>query len=514
MLADAVGPTAASSCGARSFTRPTSADGPRQAGVNEFVPLDGQFRDNVIVQVKNGPIDFQPREPFHPLFGAMPETPLMIEFQITKEYLGFATHLVYLGTLLEEVLDADTYADGQGSTVADVIDGDAPRLPDHRHGRRREHRHRPELDAAPSSTRPTGTPSGGSPGTLRWPPRRSPGSGSRMTFTDEAAFVEPVVDMMMASREAAVNYMTPLGLAPPHGDGPPLRPRPVGRRPPAPRLEPGLLPPCRRAGHRLRPDGERQQRRRANTPSRSGDALWQSCHTSGRKTCSGSTTCPWDYRLPSHGPDALERTVRHYDAGVDAWWRCTRPGQRLKGDVDPERLEQRARLNLPSRRRRPVVAGREHRLLADVSRGGRCPGARHRPERPPRTTSRSRFLTPPAIKMQKRVMKGLKGRVAVVTGGYGTLGGSMAAGSGEARGPRSPSWAATPKGRDSLRDAAPMGHRCARASRRCARPRGRFEPPAGRSCGAGPRRRCSSTRPAGNVARARTDDGPVFEPAV
>ncbi|MFN3538067.1 MAG: alpha-glucuronidase family glycosyl hydrolase, partial [Brevundimonas sp.] len=82
---------------------------------DEFVPLDGQFRDNVIVQVKNGPIDFQPREPFHPLFGATPETPLMMEFQITKEYLGFATHLAWLGPLYEEVLDADTHVHGPGS---------------------------------------------------------------------------------------------------------------------------------------------------------------------------------------------------------------------------------------------------------------------------------------------------------------------------------------------------------------------------------------------------------------
>ena len=51
---------------------------------SEFVPLDGKFRDNVLLQVKNGAIDFQPREPFHPLFGAMPKTPLMMEFQITK----------------------------------------------------------------------------------------------------------------------------------------------------------------------------------------------------------------------------------------------------------------------------------------------------------------------------------------------------------------------------------------------------------------------------------------------
>ncbi len=60
----------------------------------EFQPLDGTFRPNVLIQVKNGPIDFQPREPFSPLFGAMPKTPLMLELQITKEYLGFATHLV------------------------------------------------------------------------------------------------------------------------------------------------------------------------------------------------------------------------------------------------------------------------------------------------------------------------------------------------------------------------------------------------------------------------------------
>lgn len=64
---------------------------------NEFKPLDGKFRDNVIIQVKNGPIDFQPREPFHPLFGSLKQTPLMMEFQITQEYLGQSTNLVYLG---------------------------------------------------------------------------------------------------------------------------------------------------------------------------------------------------------------------------------------------------------------------------------------------------------------------------------------------------------------------------------------------------------------------------------
>jgi alpha-glucuronidase len=62
----------------------------------------------VLVQVKNGAIDFQPREPFHPLFGAMTKTPLMMEFQITKEYLGYSTDMAYLGTMFEETLESDT----------------------------------------------------------------------------------------------------------------------------------------------------------------------------------------------------------------------------------------------------------------------------------------------------------------------------------------------------------------------------------------------------------------------
>jgi alpha-glucuronidase len=89
----------------------------------EFKPLDGKFQDNVILQVKNGPLDFQPREPIHPLFGQMPKTPLMLELQITKEYLGQGTHLVGLGSMYEEILNTDTYTQGDGSTVAKIIDG-------------------------------------------------------------------------------------------------------------------------------------------------------------------------------------------------------------------------------------------------------------------------------------------------------------------------------------------------------------------------------------------------------
>ena len=178
---------------------------------SEFVPLDGAFADNVLLQVKNGPIDFQPREPFHPLFGAMPTTPLVMEFQVTKEYLGFATHLVYLGPLYEEVLASDTFARGAGSTVASILQG-----------------------------APGGAARGGMAGVANigadrnwtgshfdqanwyafgrfaWNPSASARAiaedWARMTFTADDRFVRPVVDMMMRSRQTAVDYMTPLGL--------------------------------------------------------------------------------------------------------------------------------------------------------------------------------------------------------------------------------------------------------------------------------------------------------------
>src|SRR6185369_5179563 len=88
-----------------------------------FRPLDGKFAPNVMVQVKNGAIDFQPREPVHPMFGAMPKTTLVLEFQLTKEYLGFATHLAYLGTMYEEALATDMLGQGPRSTLAKITDG-------------------------------------------------------------------------------------------------------------------------------------------------------------------------------------------------------------------------------------------------------------------------------------------------------------------------------------------------------------------------------------------------------
>lgn len=178
---------------------------------SEFVPYDGKFRDNVIVQVKNGAIDFQPREPFHPMFGAMPKTPLMMEFQITQEYLGFSTHLVYLPKLYQEVLESDTHSKGKGSTVAKIIDGTLD-----------NHKITGIAGVANigNDINWTGHPFAQANwygfGRLAWNPYQDSETIAedwlRMTFSNEEKFIKPVKEMMLESREAVVNYMTPLGL--------------------------------------------------------------------------------------------------------------------------------------------------------------------------------------------------------------------------------------------------------------------------------------------------------------
>jgi alpha-glucuronidase len=119
------------------------------AAYDNLQPFDGQFASNVLLQVKNGPIDFQPREPFHPLFGSMPKTQLMPELQLTQEYLGFSNHLVFLAQMWREFLDSDTHSKGPGSTVIKVVDGTlyGQRLTGS--GRSGKHRIRSQLDRPP-----------------------------------------------------------------------------------------------------------------------------------------------------------------------------------------------------------------------------------------------------------------------------------------------------------------------------------------------------------------------------
>ena len=189
-----------------------AADDRAKQAYSEFKPLDGKFRDNVVVQIKNGPIDFQPREPFHPLFGAMPRTALGLELQVTKEYLGGAVHLVYLGPLFQECLDSDTYAEGPGSTVARIVDGTL----DH---------HALSVIAGVANTgsdqnwcgHPLSAANWYAFGRLAWDHRLGSApiaeEWTRMTFGNDPRVWQPVQAMLLASRETAVNYMMPLGLA-------------------------------------------------------------------------------------------------------------------------------------------------------------------------------------------------------------------------------------------------------------------------------------------------------------
>ena len=127
------------------YSNETPTDRAKQA-YDEFVPLDGKFADNVLVQVKNGPIDFQPREPFHPLFGAMPKTPLMMEFQITKEYLGFATHLDLSRHAVRRGAGLGHAGEGQRIDGGEGRRRRIARLQEDGHGGRVEHRRRSQLD--------------------------------------------------------------------------------------------------------------------------------------------------------------------------------------------------------------------------------------------------------------------------------------------------------------------------------------------------------------------------------
>ena len=211
MLADALAPhNGIVMWRAFVYSNETPEDRFKQA-YSEFKPLDGRFKNNIFVQVKNGPLDFQPREPFHPLFGAMPKTPIMMEFQVTQEYLGQSTNLVYQAPLFKECLNADTYVKGVGSTVAKVIDGS---LENH------EYSGMAGVANIGSDRNWTGHPFAQSNwyalGRLAWDNTLSSSQIAdewiRQSFTNDVKFVEPVKKIMLGSREAMVNYMTPIGL--------------------------------------------------------------------------------------------------------------------------------------------------------------------------------------------------------------------------------------------------------------------------------------------------------------
>lgn len=161
--------------------------------VSEFKPLDGLFADNVILQTKNGPLDFQPREPYSPIFDQITKTPNMAELQITQEYLGQSKHLVYLAPMWKEFFSFVSPNKLKGiAGVANI--GDDVNWCGHHFSQANWYAF----------------------GRLAWNPNLSAEEVAdewiAQTFTSNPRFSKPIKEVMMASRETCVDYMMPLGL--------------------------------------------------------------------------------------------------------------------------------------------------------------------------------------------------------------------------------------------------------------------------------------------------------------
>ena len=195
MLADAVKPYGGIIMW-RSFVYGANHKGEDRVkqAVSEFKGMDGKFRDNVILQSKNGPLDFQPREPYAPIFDNIKQTPQIAELQITQEYLGQSKHLTYLAPMWKEFFDFVNPSKLVGiSGVANI--GDDANWCGH----------------------PFSQANWYAFGRLAWNPSLTAEEIAHewlvQTYENQdEKFTKPVEMMMMTSREACVNYMMPLGL--------------------------------------------------------------------------------------------------------------------------------------------------------------------------------------------------------------------------------------------------------------------------------------------------------------
>ena len=324
MLADALAPHGGTVIW-RAFVYSGGAQEDRaKQAYDEFRPLDGKFRSNVIVQVKNGPIDFQPREPFHPLFGAMPKTRLAMEVQITKEYLGESTHLAYLGTMWAEALRSRTARPRESSQVSDSLSAIAG------------------VANTGSDRDWTGSDFDQANwyafGRLAWNPSADPAriaeEWARMTWGNDRKLVRPIVSMMVNSREAVVDYMTPLGLAHQMASDHHYGPGPWVHDQPAPLWNPTYYNRADAGGIGF------------DRTSIGSNAVAQYAPAIGR--CFADLNCvsddyllwfhhlPWSYRLSS-GATLWEELARRYDSGVAEVERMNRTWRSLAPMVDVQR---------------------------------------------------------------------------------------------------------------------------------------------------------------------------------
>lgn len=300
-------------------------------GYEEFKPLDGKFNKNVFVQPKNGPIDFQPREPFHPLFGAMPQTPLMLEFQITQEYLGYATNLAYLGPLFEECLDADTYTKGKGTTVANVLED-----------YNRSHGISGIAGVANIGTDINwcghlfGQSNWYAFGRMAWNPELSSEEVAdewlRMTFNNNTSFVNPIKEMMQQSRETVVNYRNPLGLnhimnfATHYGPGPWYKDPHWDAKDYHKADETGIGVDRTSKGSNV-----------VNQYAKPLAEILENLNTCPQKDLLWFHHLPWDYKMPS-GKILWDELVAYYYKGVDEVRGMRKLWDSMEGKIDVERF--------------------------------------------------------------------------------------------------------------------------------------------------------------------------------
>jgi alpha-glucuronidase len=182
-----------------------------RAAYDIFHPLDGQFADNVIVQIKNGPIDFQVREPVSPLFAGLHRTNEAMEFEITQEYLGQQRHLVFLPTMWKTYLDFDLHAENRSTPVKDLVDGKTFDRPLGGYvgvanvGLDKNWLYHPLAMANLYGF-----------GRLAWDPNTSAetiaSDWTRLTFSNDQKVVNTITKMMLSSWRIYEDYTGPLGL--------------------------------------------------------------------------------------------------------------------------------------------------------------------------------------------------------------------------------------------------------------------------------------------------------------
>lgn len=304
---------------------------------DDFKPLDGKFAPNVMVQVKNGAIDFMPREPFHPLFGAMPQTPLMMEFQITQEYTGQGTSLVYLAPLIKEVLQSDTYSGGKGSTVAKVIDGSLDQ-------------HTLNGMAGVSNIgndinwcgHPFAQANWYAYGRLCWDYDASSKAIAeewlRMTFSNNGRFVGITWNLIMEhSRETMVNYMNPLGLHHIMGTGHHYGPAPWVNELKRPEWNPVYYHKADSAGIGFDRTATGSNAIAQYFPE--AQKQWADIKTCDEKFLLWFHHVPWNYKMKD-GYSLWNELCTKYSLGVFEVQGMSRNWERVKEYVDADRFEQ------------------------------------------------------------------------------------------------------------------------------------------------------------------------------